>query len=301
MKALVFHSIGDIRLDEVAKPKIQDPYDAIVKITTSAICGTDLHFIRGTVGEMKKGTVLGHEAVGIVEAIGKEVKNLQEGDRVIVPSTVACGYCRMCRNGFYAQCDVANPNGPESGTAFFGGPKASGPLQGCQAEYVRVPYANNNLVKLSDDISDDKAILLSDIFPTAYFGADMAKVKTGDIVVVMGCGPVGQFVIASCKLMGASRIFAIDTIPSRLDLAREQGAECINFNEVSPPEFVKQATGGTLADVVIDAVGVDAYRPEHGPAGKEASHHEKEFKKELNKIAPDANPDGKNWSTRQCA
>jgi threonine dehydrogenase-like Zn-dependent dehydrogenase len=295
MKALVFHDIGDIRLDDVKEPKIENKNDALVRITTSAICGTDLHFVRGTVGPMKKGTILGHEAVGVVEEIGKNIRNLNKGDRVIVPSTVACGYCRLCQKGFFSQCEVANPNGPEAGTAFFGGPKDSGPLQGCQAEFVRVPFANHNLVKLPADVSDDKAILLSDIFPTAYFGADIANVKPGDVVVVIGCGPVGQFAIASCKLRGASRIFAIDSIQSRLDLAKEQGAECINFNEEDPTEFIKDATDGTLADVVIDAVGVDAECPSHGPAAKVADQHKHEFKKELNEIAPKTNPKGKNW------
>ena len=234
MKALVFHGIGDIRLDEVSKPKIKNDYDAIVKISMSAICGTDLHFIRGTVGPMEKGTILGHEAVGIVETLGKNVRNLREGDRVVVPSTVACGYCLTCRQGYYSQCLEANPNGPEAGTCFFGGPKLSGPLNGCQAEYVRVPFANANLVKIPDHVTDSQAILVSDIFPTAYFGAEIAKVAPGKVVAVIGCGPVGQFVIASCKLMGASRIFAIDSIPSRLELAKAQGAECINFNDDDP-------------------------------------------------------------------
>lgn len=295
MKALVFHDIGDIRLEEVSKPKIKDKHDAVVKITTSAICGTDLHFIRGTVGPMKKGTILGHEAVGIVEEVGREVKNLLAGDRVIIPSTVACGYCRLCRKGIYSQCDNANPNGPEFGTAFYGGPKNSGPLNGCQAEYVRVPFANNNLVKLSSDVSDDKAILLSDIFPTAYFGVDIAKVMPGDVVVVLGCGPVGQFVIASCKLIGVSRIFAIDCIPSRLELAKSQGAECINFNEMDPTIVIKEETNGTLADVVIDAVGVDAIKPEKGAAAKEAAKYKDNFKEELAKIAPKINIQGDNW------
>ena len=295
MKALVFHGIGDIRLDNVSEPKIEDENDAVVRITTSAICGTDLHFVRGTVGPMKKGTILGHEAVGIVEEIGKNVRNINKGDRVIVPSTVACGFCRLCKKGFFSQCEVANPNGADAGTCFFGGPKESGPLQGCQAEYVRVPFGNHNLVKITPDISDDKAILLSDIFPTAYFGTDIANVKIGDVVVVVGCGPVGQFVIASCKLRGASRIFAIDSIKSRLALAKEQGAECINFNEENPTDFIKDATNGNLADVLIDAVGVDAVCPSHGPAAKEAAQHKSEFEKELQEIAPKKNPKGKNW------
>lgn len=295
MKALVFHDIGNILLEEVKKPKITAQFDAIVKITTSAICGTDLHFIRGTVGPMKKGTILGHEAVGIVEEVGKGVKNFQPGDRVIIPSTIACGFCPPCRKGLFSQCDTTNPNGPESGTAFYGGPEASGPFQGCQAEYVKVPYANNNLIKLPAEVLDDKAILLSDIFPTAYFAADLARVKSGAVVVILGCGPVGQFAIASCKLKGAARIFAIDTIPSRLEMARNQGAECIDFNEVDPIEFIKEATEKTMADVVIDAVGVDAVCPTKGPAAKEAKKHSDEFKEEVKKIAPKTNPKGALW------
>ena len=294
MKAVVFHDIGNIQLQDVSKPSIRDSFDAIVRITTSAICGTDLHFVRGSMGPMKKGTILGHEAVGIVDEIGNKIRNFKEGERVIVPSTVACGFCRMCRNGFYAQCDHANPNGADAGTTFFGGPKQSGPLNGCQAEYVRIPYANNNLVKLPDEISDDQGILLSDIFPTGYFGADIAQVKPGDIVVVIGCGPVGQFAIASCKLMGASRIFAIDAVPSRLEMACAQGAEYINFNKEDPTEFVKEATGGTLADVVIDAVGIDAIAPSEGPAAREANEHANEFKEELARIAPNAKPQDQN-------
>lgn len=290
MKALVFHGIGDIRLDEVKIPKILQPTDAIVKVTCSAICGTDLHFVRGTVGPMEKGTILGHEAVGIVDKIGKGVRNLKEGERVLVPSTIACGNCSSCRQSHYSQCLQANPNGPEAGTAFFGGPKDSGPFQGCQAEYVRIPFANVNLIKLPDEVSDDKAILLSDIFPTAYFGADIAKVSPGKVVVVLGCGPVGQFAIASCKLMGASRIFAVDKVVSRLKLAMSQGAECINFQQENVIEVIKELTQGRLADVVIDAVGVDAQKSPH--IDKKL---DKAFHFELEKIAPKTNADGDLW------
>src|SRR5436190_22531479 len=174
MKAIVYHGIGDIRLDKVPDPKLLEPNDAIVRLTASAICGTDLHFIRGTVPGVKSGTILGHEGVGIVENVGKDVRNLAPGDRVVVPSTIACGSCVYCRAGYYSQCDNANPNGPTAGTAFDGGPKESGPFDGMQAEFVRVPFANVNLVRLPDEISDDQAILLSDIFPTGYMGAEMA-------------------------------------------------------------------------------------------------------------------------------
>lgn len=295
MKALVFHGIGDIRLDEVKLPKIEAQTDAIVKITMSAICGTDLHFVRGTVGPMEKGTILGHEAVGVVEKVGKNVRNLREGNRVVIPSTVACGYCSSCRRSEYSQCLESNPNGPEAGTTFYGGPKDSGPLQGCQAEYVRVPFAATNLIKLPDEVSDDQAILLSDIFPTAYFAADIAQVSPGKVVVVVGCGPVGQLAIMSSKILGAARIFAIDSIPSRLELARRQGAECINFNQEDPTEVIKELTKNSLADVVIDAVGVDAKSPSSGPAGKEAKKRKKEFQEELEKIAPKTNPQNQLW------
>lgn len=162
MKAVVF--------DDVAEPKIVDDSDAIIRTTASAICGTDLHMIRGTMPGMEPGTVLGHEAVGIVEEVGKGVRNLRPGDRVVVPSTIACGHCSYCRAGYQAQCDVANPNGPQAGTSFFGGPQMTGPVDGLQAEYARIPFAHAGLVKLPEEVSDDQAILISDIFPTAWSG-----------------------------------------------------------------------------------------------------------------------------------
>src|SRR6185437_1019066 len=229
MRAVVFHDIGDIRLEDVKEPKIKQDTDAIVRLTATAICGTDLHMVRGTLSGMKRGTILGHEGVGIVEEVGKGVRNFKQGDRVVIPSTIACGTCVYCRSGYYSQCDRANPNGPSAGTAFFGGPEDTGPFHGLQAEYARIPFANVGLVKLPEVVTDDEAILISDIFPTAFFGAKLAQVKAGDTVAVFGCGPVGQFVIASLKLLNAGRIFAIDTIPTRLDMARSQGAEIIDF------------------------------------------------------------------------
>jgi len=295
MKAVVFHDIGDIRLDDVPEPKIEQPLDAIVRITTSAICGTDLHFVRGTFSGMKQGTILGHEAVGIVEEIGSNVRNLSVGDRVVIPSTIACGYCSYCRAGYYAQCDNANPGGPTAGTAFLGGPEAAGGFNGLQAEKARIPFANVNLVKLPDEVTDDQAILISDIFPTGYFGADMANIKHGHTVAVFGCGPVGQFAIASAKLMGAGRVLAIDHLPDRLDMARRQGAEVINFDEEDPVKTILALTGGVGVDCAIDAVGVDAQCPHHGPAAKEAAEKKEQFQQEVEKIAPVQHPDGDNW------
>ncbi|MBW4698210.1 MAG: glutathione-dependent formaldehyde dehydrogenase [Aphanocapsa lilacina HA4352-LM1] len=295
MKAVVFHGVGDIRLDDVPEPQIEKPTDAIVRLTASAICGTDLHMIRGTFSGMQPGTILGHEGVGVIEAIGPDVRNLRVGERVVIPSTIACGSCSYCRSGYYAQCDVANPNGPQAGTAFFGGPKDSGPFQGLQSEYARIPHANAGLVKLPPQVSDDEAILLSDIFPTAYFGAELAEIKPGDTVAIFGCGPVGQFVIASAQLLGAGRIFAVDTVASRLEMARDQGAEVIDFNQEDPVETIRRLTGGIGADRAIDAVGVDAVRPHTGPAGAKAEKLASEFAEQVQKVAPETNPQGANW------
>jgi threonine dehydrogenase-like Zn-dependent dehydrogenase len=297
MQAVVFHGVGDIRLENVPEPVIEDPQDAIVRITASAICGTDLHMIRGTMAGMKPGTVLGHEGVGIIEALGSEVRNFHIGDRVVIPSTIACGYCAYCRDGYFAQCDNANPGGKQAGTAFFGGPKNSGAFNGMQAEKVRVPFANVGLVKLPDTISDEQAILLSDIFPTGYFGADLADIKDGHIVVVFGCGPVGLFAIMSAQLMGAGRVIAVDRLPDRLDKARELGAEAVNFEEEDPVATIQRLTGGIGADRAIDAVGVDAEPAGHGTAHWKAKLQgkEKEQKEQLKKIAPKQHPQGDLW------
>ncbi len=224
MKAVVFHGVGDIRLEDASEPTIQHDRDAILQLTASAICGTDLHFIRGSVPGVEKGTILGHEGVGVIAQVGKGVRNLKPGDRVVVGSTIACGYCSYCRNSDFSKCDNANPNGPQA-TAFYGGPKQNGPFNGLQAEYARIPFANVNALKLPDEVSDDDAILLSDILPTAYFGADMAGIKPGRTVAVLGCGPVGQMAIACAKLMDAGRIIAVDSEPDRMEVARGQGAE----------------------------------------------------------------------------
>jgi threonine dehydrogenase-like Zn-dependent dehydrogenase len=291
MKAVVFRGVGDIRLEDVPEPKIKEPMDAIVRITTSAICGTDLHMVRGTMAMMEPGTILGHEGVGIVEKVGKGVRNLKEGDRVVIPSTIACGYCSYCREGYFAQCDNANPNGRHAGTAFFGGPKMSGPFNGLQAEKARIPYANVGLVKLPDYVTDDQAILISDIFPTGYFGADLAEIEDGDTVAVFGCGPVGQFTILSARLMGAARVIAVDQVPDRLEMARDQGAEVIDFSSEDPVSTILDLTGEIGVDRVIDAVGVDAERPHGGPAAKKSRKKKGQFKEELEEIVPER-PEG---------
>ena len=295
MKALVWHGEGDIRLDTVDDPTIIDPTDAIVRITRSAICGTDLHFIRGTVAGMKEGTILGHEAVGEVTAVGAAVRGFAPGDRVVVSSTMSCGACWQCRAGHTAQCDNANPNGPQAGTCFFGGPQTTGPVDGLQAEYARIPWASNTLTGLPDNVSDEQAILLSDIFPTAWFGAQLAGVQRGDTVAVYGAGVVGQFAIASAFRQGASRVFAIDGIDTRLVQALDQNAEVINFNREDPVEALMQATLGIGVDAVIDAVGVDAQRPSSGPAAARSEEQADQFAAEVDAVAPATNVQGENW------
>lgn len=291
MKAVVFHGVGDIRLDEVPQPSIEEPTDVIVRLTASAICGTDLHFVRGTVAGMSPGTILGHEGVGVVEEVGSDVRNLTPGDRVVVPSTIACGTCSYCRAGYQAQCDTIVPRG----TAFYGGPEASGPFDGLQAEAARIPYGHVNLVRLPEKVSDDQALLISDIFPTGYFAADIAEITPGDTVVVFGCGPVGIFSILSAMLLGAVRVFAVDRLPDRLEMARHQGAETIDFSAEDPIDALRRLTGGVGPDRAIDAVGVDAERPREGPAEGRSETSTDQFEREVAGVAPETNPSGDSW------
>lgn len=294
MKAVVWHGIGDIRLDEVDEPRIEQPTDAVIRVSTSAICGTDLHLVRGTVAGMKEGTILGHEAVGVVEEVGAAVRGFSPGDRVIVTSTIGCGACSYCRAGYYAQCDVANPNGPQAGTSFFGGPAMTGPIDGLQAEYARIPYAATTLVRIPDQMSDEQAILLSDIFPTGWFGARLAEVRDGDTVLVLGAGIVGQFAICSAKRQGAGRVLVVDGIADRLATARSQNAECVNFNDEDPVAVVHELTNGIGADRVIDAVGIDAERPKRGPAVPDEESVQR-FEQERRLAAPQTSTSDGQW------
>lgn len=293
MKAVVFHAIGDIRVDDVPEPQLQEPTDAVIRLTTSALCGTDLHFIRGTFTPMQEGTILGHEGVGVVEQLGDDVRNFSVGDRVVVSSTIGCGNCSYCRAGYYAQCDVANPNGKQAGTSFFGGPAPTGPFNGLQAEKARIPFATTVLTKLPDEVSDEQAIVMSDILPTGYFGADLAEITDGDTVAVFGCGPVGLCAIVSAKLLGAGRVFAIDSKPDRLEKARELGAECINFDREPPVETLQRLTGGIGPDRAIDAVGIDAEHAHDSSAVDKSDIATEEQEAQGN--APETNPEGDNW------
>jgi threonine dehydrogenase-like Zn-dependent dehydrogenase len=294
MKAVVWHGEGDIRLDDVPDKTVEESTDAVIRITRSAICGTDLHMVRGTMPGMVPGTILGHEAVGVVEAVGKDVRNFTPGERVVVGSTLGCGFCSYCRAGYYAQCDRVNPNGPSAGTSFFGGPQPTGPFDGLQAEYARIPFAATNLVRIPDGMTDDQAILCSDIFPTAWFGARLAEITKGDTVLVLGAGVVGQFAIASAKRQGAGRVLVIDGNLDRLEYARTQNAEIINFNSEDPVAVVKELTGGIGVDRVIDAVGVDSERPKSGPAAV-SDEQAQAYDAEVAAVAPGANPQGNLW------
>ncbi len=295
MKAVVFHAIGDIRVDEVPEPKLQDPTDALIRVTSSAICGTDLHMIRGTETRMQPGRIMGHEAVGVVEQVGSGVKEVKPGDRVVVTSSIACGSCKNCQAGLYSICLRANPKGPHTLGALFGGPEETGGFDGLQAEKARIPYADTTLIKLPDSINDEQAILLSDILPTAYFAAEQAQIQDGNTVAIFGCGPVGLLTILCAQLRGAGRIFAVDTIPSRLEKARQLGAEVIDFNADDPVSTLTKLTGTIGVDRVIDAVGVDANRPYSGFQQIKSLLKAKSFKDEQQKVAPETNPQGDNW------
>jgi threonine dehydrogenase-like Zn-dependent dehydrogenase len=291
VKAVVFHGVGDIRLDDVPDPVVQTPEDAVIRLTSSAICGTDLHFVRGTMAGMEPGTILGHEGVGVVEECGRLVRNVEPGDRVVACSTIACGTCAYCRAGYYAQCDTANPNGPQAGTSFFGGPEATGSFDGLQAERARIPFAHTGLVRLPDEVTDEQGILISDIFPTGYFGAELAEVSDGDTVVVFGAGPVGVFAVLSAHLLGAGRVIAVDRHPDRLEMARRAGAETVDFSVEDPIDAIRELTGGIGPDRAIDAVGVDAERPHEGPAAGRTETSDERFAAEVAEVAPERGGD----------
>lgn len=302
MKALVFNGVGNIAVEQVKEPSIEDSKDVIVRLTRSAICGTDLHMIRGTMTGMKgkglfhRGTILGHEGVGVIEEVGNGVKYFKKGDRVIVPSTVSCGKCYFCNKELTSQCETVNPNGPESGTVFYGGPKSSGPLDGMQAEKVRVPYADTSLIKIPSDISDDEAILLSDILPTAYMAVINAQVTSDDSVAVFGCGPVGQLVIACLVKLDVKRIFVIDRVASRLEMARKQGAITINFDEIDPVKQLKKLTHERGPSKIIDAVGIDAEQPSCSWFSCLKNLKQRwEFRQEVKKVAPRTKAQCGNW------
>ena len=268
MRATCWMGAKDIQVRQVPDPKILNPDDAIVRITSTAICGSDLHLYNGFIPSMEKGDILGHEFMGEVVEVGRDVKKLKVGDRVVVPFPIACGHCMNCESQLYSVCENSNPNAwmaeklwGYSPAGIFGYSHMLGGYAGGQAEYARVPYADVGPIKIPDGMPDEQVLFLSDIFPTGYMGADNCNIKRGDTIAVWGCGPVGQFAIKSAFLLGAERVIAIDRFPYRLQMAREQGgAETINYAEVdSVPEVLREMTGGRGPDACIDAVGMEAH------------------------------------------
>src|SRR5690242_11474524 len=240
MKAVVYHGPKDVQVDDMPKPRIEKPEDIVLKITRTAICGSDLHLYHGNVKGMEPGQILGHEFAGIVEQAGERVEEVKEGDRVVIPFNINCGRCWYCRHGFWSQCDRSNPKG-ELG-AVFGYGQTLGGYDGGQAEYVRVPYANTVPLKIPENLSEEQVLFLSDVLCTGYYGADMASVQPGDDVAVFGAGPVGYFAVVSAFLRGAARVFSIDHWPSRLDKTAKAGAEPINFEQEDPVSRIRQET-----------------------------------------------------------
>lgn len=271
MKAVCWMGKSKIETLKVPDPVLLNPHDAILRITRTAICGSDLHLFDGMIPTMEQGDVLGHEFMGIVEEVGREVTNLKPGDRVVVPFTIACGQCEFCRKQLWSACDNTNPNAHlmetmygYSGSGLFGYSHMMGGYAGGQAQYARVPFANVGPLKIESDLPDEKVLFLSDIFPTGYMAAENAQIQGGDVVAVWGCGPVGQFAIASAFMLGASRVIAIDRLPERLEMARSLGAITVDYTEedVSVLQALRDLTGGIGPDSCIDAVGLEAHSNE---------------------------------------
>jgi threonine dehydrogenase-like Zn-dependent dehydrogenase len=270
MKAVCWCGTNKLQVQQVPDPRVINPRDAVVKVTSTAICGSDLHLYDGFIPTMRKGDILGHEFMGEVVEVGPGVTNLKRGDRVVVPFAIACGNCFFCRRQLWSCCDNSNPNAwvveklyGFSGSGLFGYSHMMGGYAGGQAEYVRVPFADVGPLKVPGDLPDEKVLFLSDVFPTGYMAAENGNIQGGDAVAVWGCGPVGLFAIKSAYLLGAGRVLAIDRFPERLRLAAEKcGAEVINYERQDVAEALRYHTGGRGPDVCIDAVGLEA----HGPA-----------------------------------
>lgn len=266
MKALCWHGKSDVRVDTVPDPTIEDPGDVIIKITTTCICGSDLHLYDGYMPTMEPGDIIGHEPMGVVVEVGKEVRRLKKGDRVVIPFTISCGDCWYCKRGEFSLCDRSNRNAEiaravmgQSPAGLFGYSHMLGAYPGGQAEYLRVPYADVGAQIIPESLPDEKVVFLSDIFPTGYMAAENAQIQPGDFVAIWGCGPVGQFAIRSAWMLGAGRVVAMDTVPERLDMARKGGAEVIDFEKDKVYDRLMEMTKGRGPDSCIDAVGAEAH------------------------------------------
>jgi threonine dehydrogenase-like Zn-dependent dehydrogenase len=269
MKANCWMSRNSVEVTEVPEPQILNGRDAIVKVSSTSICGSDLHLYDGYVPTMKHGDILGHEFMGEVVELGPAVTNLRVGDRVVVPFPIACGDCGACAHEMYSVCENSNPSAllaeklmGHSPAGIYGYSHLLGGYAGGQAEYVRVPYADVGPLKVEDDLPDEKVLFLSDIFPTGFMGAEMCQIKPGDVIAVWGAGPVGQFAVASAFLLGAERVIAIDRYDYRLRIAKEKaGAEVINQEETDVLDALREITAGRGPDACIDAVGTEAHHP----------------------------------------
>jgi threonine dehydrogenase-like Zn-dependent dehydrogenase len=267
MKATCYYGKEDIRVERVPDPQILNPRDAIVKITSTAICGSDLHIYDGFIPTMQTGDILGHEFMGEVVEVGPGNEKLKVGDRVVVPFTISCGHCYFCHKQLWSLCDNSNPNAwmaeklaGYSGSALYGYSHLYGGYPGGQAEYARVPFADVGPIKVPETLSDEQVLFLSDIFPTGYMAAENCDIQGGDTIAVWGCGPVGQFAIQSAYLLGAERVIAIDRFPERLALAASNGkAQVLNYEQVDVYEALREMTGGQGPDACIDAVGLESH------------------------------------------
>ncbi|HLH10553.1 MAG TPA: zinc-dependent alcohol dehydrogenase [Methylovirgula sp.] len=264
MRALTFHGKGKIYCEDVPDPKIVEGRDAIIKVTSCAICGSDLHIYDGIVPTMQSGDVLGHETMGEVVEVGADNKKLKVGDRVVVPFTISCGECFFCKRGFYSGCERSNPNKTmaeklwgHSPAGLFGYSHLVGGYCGGQAEYLRVPYADVGPVKVPSNLTDEQVLFLSDIYPTGYMAAEFCNITEGDTIAIWGCGPVGQIAVRCAFLLGAGRVIAIDTVPERLELARASGAITLDFKKEDVYDRIQDLTSGRGADACIDAVGTE--------------------------------------------
>jgi threonine dehydrogenase-like Zn-dependent dehydrogenase len=270
LKALTWHGSGDIRCESVDDPTIQDDRDAIIKVTSCAICGSDLHLYGGFVPGMHAGDVMGHETMGEVVEVGRGNSKLKVGDRVVVPFTISCGECRMCKWQLFSLCERSNPAAAKQAkqigyptAGLFGYSDLYGRFPGGQAQYLRVPYADVGPIKVPDGLSDEQVLFLSDIFPTGYMAAENCNIEPGQTVAVFGCGPVGLFAIKSAFLLGAGRVIAIDTVPERLALAEAAGAETLDYADEDLQQRILDMTQGQGPDAVIEAVGLES----HGAGG----------------------------------
>jgi threonine dehydrogenase-like Zn-dependent dehydrogenase len=272
MRATCWEGKNKVQVENVPDPKILNSRDAIVRISSTAICGSDLHLLQGYIPTMKRGDVLGHEFMGEVVEKGSEVRNLAVGDRVVVPFPIACGNCNACQAGLYSVCENSNPNAGlaeklmgRSPAGIFGYSHMLGGYAGGQAEYARVPFADVGPIKVENELPDEQVLFLSDILPTGYMGAELCDIQPGDVIAVWGAGPVGQFAIASAFLLGAGRVIAIDRFPYRLQMARDKaGAETINYEDEDVYAALDEITAGRGPDACIDAVGMEGHHA-HGP------------------------------------